>query len=414
MNYCSIWGIQNWSLSLRWICRSSCTTRATPPIPRAFCWRILRGWVTVAAMPWNWHHGIVGGFFSWQENPRWAHGHMAKSISAILREKSNFDGVYHSFPHKNGRIFCIFPFWEKPMVVPHERCVLVQVAYQEFRLLAGCGGTQANDPAWWSWRWDDRPQHDDLVCWGADPCGSFNEKNGWLPEDWSPLRHLQAATTYQHEDQHVLEGARPPCPWQCAAWASASQPVGGWEMEAAGWQFRGLHLFEDRWWRSSLFEELQPGREGWSQGNVPKTLGWSQGQPSPSRWDPLRAVCQDLRRLRFRHLCWWRWIRCPACSSLHERRLLSEDRSGHKRPLAEASEAHKTQFPGARQLGLWWASFPKKCCPCGNNIGKFSKICWDLSWPLSWWAAAGYVVELYGPSTKYLRNYIRSDKTPQE
>lgn len=77
----------------------------------------------------------------------WAHGHMAKSISAILREKSNFDGVYHSFPHKNGRIFCIFPFWEKPMVVPHERCVLVQVAYQEFRLLAGCGGTQANDPA---------------------------------------------------------------------------------------------------------------------------------------------------------------------------------------------------------------------------------------------------------------------------
>ena len=80
MNYCSIWGIQNCSLSLRWICRSSRTTRATPPIPRAFCWRILRGWVTVAAMPWNWHHGIVGGFFSWQENPRWAHGHMAKSM----------------------------------------------------------------------------------------------------------------------------------------------------------------------------------------------------------------------------------------------------------------------------------------------------------------------------------------------
>ena len=38
--------------------------------------------------------------FSWQENPRWAHGHMAKSISAILREKSNFDGVYHSFPQE--------------------------------------------------------------------------------------------------------------------------------------------------------------------------------------------------------------------------------------------------------------------------------------------------------------------------
>ena len=41
-----------------------------------------------------------------------------------------------------------------------------------------------------------------------------------------------------------------------------------------------------------------------------------------------------------------------------------------------------------------------------SMMARYTCIDWDLSWPLSWWAAQGYV-ELYGPSTKYLLNYFR-------
>lgn len=70
----------------------------------------------------------------------WAHGKIYGNFPILME-------FIILFLIRMGIFFVFSPFWEKPMVVPHERCVLVQVAYQEFRLLAGCGGTQANDPA---------------------------------------------------------------------------------------------------------------------------------------------------------------------------------------------------------------------------------------------------------------------------